>query len=291
MTEWISPEDFDGTKLAATGNLSRVGTRANLFVYLREVWQRRSFASTFALFQMNAQTARSSLGIAWIVIVPTLQILIYGLIFGFVLGSNRPDNFLPYLLIGIAFFQMMGNAISDGANAIVGNQTLVNSLDFPRSLLPFAFLIANIMECLPIIAISLIALPFLGQKVSLEWLLLVPAIFLMILFSAGLTMISARLSVFWGDFKLLLPFFSRVFFYVSGVFWSIQKLGHGNPILTFVLWSNPLQLLISLARSVTVAGYPVSGIEWIAAGCWSVGTFVFGLVFFWLAEEKYGRNV
>lgn len=291
MTEWIGRDEFDGAKLAFDAKLTRVGTRANLFVYLREVWARRSFASTFAWFQLNAQTARSSLGIAWIVIVPSLQILIYGLIFGFVLGSNRPDNYIPYLLVGVAFFQMISNAMTDGAQAIVGNQALVNSLDFPRALLPVAVMIANALECLPVIALCLIGLPFMGEPVTVEWLLLIPMILLLSMFSAGLTFISARLSVFWADFKQLLPFFARVFFYVSGIFWSVEKLGKDNPVLSFLLWNNPMQLLISLARSVTVTGYDVSIYDWISASVWAVVVFVTGLIYFWLAEEKYGRNV
>lgn len=291
MTEWVSPDSFDGASLANSAKLARVGTRANLFVYLREVWQRRSFAGTFSWFQLRAATARSSLGIAWIVIVPSLQILIYGLIFGFVLGDSKPDNYIPFLLVGVAFFQMISNAITDGAQAIVGNQALVNSLDFPRALLPFAVIIANALEVLPILLLCLIALPFLGQPINVEWLVLLPVILLIFLFSAGLTFICARLAVFWADFKQLLPFVSRVFFYVSGIFWSIEKLGKGNEVLVFLLYNNPMQLLISLARSVTVVGYDASAQDWLLASIWSIGMFLIGLVFFWQAEEKYGRNV
>lgn len=291
MTEWVSPESFDGTSLAFNAKLARVGTRANLFVYLREVWQRRSFAATFSWFQIRAATARSTLGVAWIVVVPALQILIYGLIFGFVLGDNKPDNYIPYLLVGVAFFQMISNSITDGAQAIVSNQALVNSLDFPRALLPFAVIVANALEVLPILVLCLIGLPFMGEPVTVEWLLLIPIILMIALFSAGLTFISARLAVFWGDFKQLLPFVSRVFFYVSGIFWSVEKLGNDNQVLVFLLWNNPMQLLISLARSVTVSGYDVSALDWLLAGIWSIGVFVLGLIYFWLAEEKYGRNV
>lgn len=291
MTEWVSPDSFDGASLANQAKLARVGTRANLFVYLREVWQRRAFAVTFSWFQIRAATARSSLGVAWIVVVPTLQILIYGLIFGFVLGDNRPDNYIPFLLVGVAFFQMISNAITDGAQAIVGNQALVNSLDFPRALLPIAVIVANALEVLPILLLCLIALPFLGQPISVEWLMLLPVILLIALFSAGLTFLCARLTVFWADFKQLLPFVSRVFFYVSGIFWSIEKLGKGNEVLVFLLYNNPMQLLITLARSVTVSGYDASVQDWWLASIWSVGLFVTGLIYFWLAEEKYGRNV
>ncbi|MFM6980176.1 MAG: ABC transporter permease [Micrococcales bacterium] len=290
MTEWVARENFDGLALAAEAKLGRVGTRANFFAYLKEVWQRRSFAATFAWFQMNAQTARSSLGVAWIVIVPSLQILIYGLIFGFVLGSNKPDNYIPYLIVGVAFFQTLSNGITDGAQAIVSNQALVNSLDFPRALLPAAVVVANFLESLPILLLTLVALPFLGQPVTVEWLLLIPIFAIIVMFGAGLTFISARMAVFWPDFKLLLPFFSRVFFYISGIFWSINKLGEGNQWLVTILWANPMQLLISLARSVTVGGYDATSLEWILATAWAFAVFIFGLIFFWLAEEKYAQN-
>lgn len=153
-----------------------------------------------------------------------------------------------------------------------------------------AVVVANFLESLPILLLTLVALPFLGQPITVEWLLLIPIYGLIVMFGAGLTFISARLAVFWPDFKMLLPFFSRVFFYVSGIFWSITKLGDGLPWLVTILWANPMQLLISLARSVTCVGYDATALEWGLAAAWSFSIFIFGLIYFWLAEEKYGRN-
>ncbi|MEO0049238.1 MAG: hypothetical protein RL556_570 [Actinomycetota bacterium] len=291
MSQWIDAAELNAPQLALEAKLIKVGTRANLFTYLKEVWQRRAFAFTFASFQIQAATARSTLGLAWVVVVPALQILIYGLIFGFVLGSNKPDNYLPYLFIGVAFFQLLSNAITDGSTAITGNQALVNSLDFPRGLLPLAVVISNLIESLPVMILTLIGVAFLGQSVTASWLLLIPVLLLMVVFGAGLTLFSARLAVFLPDFKYLLPFISRVLFYVSGIFWSITKLTGSNHLLQLVLWNNPFHLYINLARSLTISGYETHPTDWLIASVWSVATFFAGMIFFWLAEEKYGRNV
>jgi teichoic acid transport system permease protein len=72
-------------ELVAKNKLQKIGQRPRLSEYIRESWQRRTFAYTLARFNLQASTAKSSLGVAWLVLVPALQIMVYGLIFGLVL--------------------------------------------------------------------------------------------------------------------------------------------------------------------------------------------------------------
>ncbi|MEO0024163.1 MAG: hypothetical protein RL196_604, partial [Actinomycetota bacterium] len=99
---------------AAQYRLQKIGERPRLREYIRESYKRRTFAFTLARFNLQASTAKSSLGVAWLVLVPALQIMVYGLIFGLVLGSTRPDNFLPYLVTGIVLFQFVSGSFADG---------------------------------------------------------------------------------------------------------------------------------------------------------------------------------
>ena len=58
-----------------------------------------------------------------------------------------------------------------------------------------------------------------------------------------------------------------------------------------VLYSNPLYLFLKLARGSIVDGYTWVRADWLVASAWSFGTVIIGFIFFWLAEERYGRNV
>ena len=281
---------FNPVALAEGAKLTKVGTRPRLFSYLRDFYQRRAFANTLARYNLQASTAKSSLGAAWHVVVPALQIGVYGVIFGVLLSSIRPANFVPYLITGIVLFQFITGCITDGAKSITANASLVRSLDFPRILLPVSAVISNLLKVLPLIAIMLAGLLLLGERPNLGWFLLIPDLILMILFSAGTAMITARLTVHLDDLNQLLPFIVRVLFYTSGIFWNIDKIINIE-WLKLVLHYNPIHLFLVIARSSLVSGYSATALDWIAAAAWSVAILVLGVVFFWLAEEKYGRNV
>jgi teichoic acid transport system permease protein len=281
---------FNPVALAESAKLTKVGTRPRLFSYLRDFYQRRAFANTLARYSLQASTAKSSLGAAWHVVVPALQIGVYGVIFGVLLSSIRPANFVPYLITGIVLFQFITGCITDGAKSITANASLVRSLDFPRILLPVSAVISNLLKVLPLIGIMIVGLFLLGERPNLGWFLLIPDLILMILFSAGTAMITARLTVHLDDLNQLLPFIVRVLFYTSGIFWNIDKMIHIE-WLKLLLHYNPIHLFLVIARSSLVSAYTSTALDWVAAAAWSVAILLLGVVFFWLAEEKYGRNV
>jgi teichoic acid transport system permease protein len=58
-----------------------------------------------------------------------------------------------------------------------------------------------------------------------------------------------------------------------------------------LLESNPIHIFLKIARSILVSGYSATLTDWIIAASWAVGTMLVGFIFFWRAEEKYGRIV
>lgn len=271
--------------------LQKIGERPGLREYLRESWQRRTFAYTLARFNLQASTAKSSLGVAWLVLVPALQIMVYGLIFGLVLGNTRPANFLPYLITGIVLFQFVSGSFADGAKSITANASLVRSLNFPRVLLPASAVISNVYRIVPLVGLMLVALLILREPITLNWLLIVPDLILMSCFSAGLAMVAARLTVHFADLNQLVPFITRVAFYTSGIFFSVDKLAIGHPILRPILESNPIHVYLQIARGSLVSGYSYDLFQWGLGSLWAIVSLSFGFIYFWRAEEKYGRNV
>jgi len=220
-----------------------------------------------------------------------MQIMVYGLIFGLVLGNTRPANFLPYLVTGIVLFQFVSGSFADGAKSITANASLVRSLNFPRVLLPASAVISNIYRIVPLVGLMLIALVALREPITFNWLLIVPDLILMACFSAGLAMVAARLTVHFADLNQLVPFITRVAFYSSGIFFSVDKLAEGHRVLKPILESNPIHVYLQIARGSLVQGYSYDLYQWALGAAWAVVSLVFGFVFFWRAEEKFGRNV
>ena len=276
---------------AKQNGLTKVGARESLLSYVKHAWQRRDFAYVMALYTDQANSSRNRLGRWWLVLVPTLQAAVYGLIFGILLGGSRPENFIPFLITGVFLFSFLQGAYSSGANSVTSNIGLVRSLSFPRILLPINALIQQVFSLLPQVALLLITLLLFQQQVTWNWLYLIPILLLMVVFGFGLATISARLTVHVQDLNKLNPFLTRVMFYVSGIFFSIETVLKDYPVAMQIASWNPVYVYISLARGAMVEGYAMTAGMWIAAVAWAFGLFFVGTIFFWRAEERYGREI
>lgn len=276
---------------AKQNGLTKVGARDPLLTYLKHAWQRRDFAYVMALYTDQANSSRNRLGRWWLVLVPTLQAAIYGLIFGILLGGSRPDNFIPFLITGVFLFSFLQGAYVSGATSVTSNIGLVRSLSFPRILLPVNALIQQVFSLLPQVGLLVITLLLFQQQVTWNWLLLIPILVLMVIFGFGLATISARLTVHVQDLNKLNPFLTRIVFYVSGIFFSIETVLKDYPLAAQIASWNPVYVYISLARGAMVEGYSMTASMWFAAVAWAFGILIVGVLFFWKAEERYGREI
>jgi teichoic acid transport system permease protein len=258
--------------------------------YLKQTWERRDFALTMSLYASESANARTRLGRWWLVLLPSLQAFAYGLVFGLILGDLRPANFIPFLITGVFLFSFFSGSFSSGAKAITANAGLLRTVSFPRILLPLSAVIREFINFLPQLAILALVMLAFGQQVTWEWMFMIPITMLMVFFSTGLAMISARLTVQVKDLGKLVPFITRLMFYSSGIFFEIERIFAGYPELLAIAMFNPVYDFISLARGALINDMETSAFLWMVSSIWSLGIFVFGVFYFWRAEARYGRG-
>ncbi len=278
---------------AAQYGLHRVGGRPPLGQYLAEVWQRREFVFSLSKFRLEAEFSANRIGMGWILLRPILNAAIYGLIFGVLLQTRRNvDSFIAFLVVGVMLFEFFQACFTAGAKSITSNQALVQSLSFPRLALPLALVLQKLMQFLPTLSIVLIVAVANGSRPSLTWLLLIPLIALFAVFNTGLTFITARLTVHFRDLTQLLPFLSRMFFYTSGIFFSIEQRFSDHPTALKIVDWQPIHEVLTLGRAIVLDGpqYQIPTEYWAYLSIWAFGLLALGTIFFWSAEERYGRT-
>ncbi|MCU1569969.1 MAG: phosphate transporter permease [Naasia sp.] len=280
----------DLAALADRFGLAPVGARPGLGSYLAETWRRRSFAITLANYRIQSENERNRLGIAWVVIRPLLNAVVYGVVFGLLLGSNRPPDFVPFLLVGVFIFEYFSQSLSDGSKAITSNEKLVRSLSFPRILLPVSALFKQIYKLGPILVVLAGLLLVFQVPITVSWLMIFPVMALMTLFNGGVAMIAARLSVHLRDIQQVIPFVNRLLFYSSGVFFQIDQVLQPYPTVLAIARLNPAYEFIHLSREALIPGIDHQPDLWAYAAIWSILVFLFGVLFFWQAESRYGRE-
>ncbi|WP_225831584.1 ABC transporter permease [Streptomyces sp. NK08204] len=287
----------DLAALAARHGLSVSGARPSLPEYVRQLWARRHFITAFATAKLTAQYSQAKLGQVWQVMTPLLNAAVYYFIFGVLLGTKHGvKDYIPFLVTGVFIWTFTQSSIMAGTRAISGNLGLVRALHFPRAALPISFCLQQLQQLLFSMAALLVILLCFGVPVTASWLLAVPALVLQFTFNAGVSMIMARWGAKTPDIAQLMPFILRTWMYVSGVMWSIDKLtkkDHLPHIVTVLLETNPAAVYIDLMRFALIDSFHARQLPphvWATAIGWALLFGVGGFIYFWKAEETYGRG-
>ncbi|MEJ8672059.1 MULTISPECIES: ABC transporter permease [unclassified Streptomyces] len=290
-------EGLTAAELAAKYGLSVSGARPSLIEYVRQLRDRRHFILAFSRAKLTAQYSQAKLGQLWQVATPLLNAAVYFFIFGLILQADRGmsrEVYIPFLVTGVFVFTFTQSSVMAGVRAISGNLGLVRALHFPRASLPISFALQQLQQLLfSMIVLFAVALAF-GSYPAMSWLLIVPVLVLQFLFNTGLAMIMARAGSKTPDLAQLMPFVMRTWMYASGVMFSIPIMLEGKPewIATVLQW-NPAAVYMDLMRFALIDGYGSSNLPdhvWAVALGWSVLVAVGGFVYFWKAEERYGRG-
>lgn len=284
-------------ELARKYGLSVSGARPGLVAYVRELWDRRHFIVAFSRAKLMAQYSQAKLGQIWQVATPLLNALVYYLIFGLILDAGKgiaKEDYIPFLVIGVFVFTFTQSSLMAGVRAIPGNIGLVRALHFPRASLPISFSLQQLQQLMfSMIVVFVVALGF-GNYPSLSWLLVIPALILQFAFNTGLALIFARMGSKTPDLAQLMPFVTRTWMYASGVMFSIKAMLEDKPAwVADVLQWNPAAIYMDLIRFALIDGYGRENLPphvWAFAVAWAVLIGLGGFVYFWKAEERYGRG-
>ncbi|WP_129305564.1 ABC transporter permease [Streptomyces sp. L2] len=290
-------EGLTAARLADKYGLAVSGARPSLGEYVRQLWGRRHFILAFSQAKLTAQYSQAKLGQVWQVATPLLNAAVYYLIFGLILKASRGmshDVYIPFLVTGVFVFTFTQSSVLSGVRAISGNLGLVRALHFPRAALPVSFALQQLQQLLfSMIVLFIVAVGF-GSYPSLSWLLIIPALALQFLFNTGLALIVARAGAKTPDLAQLMPFILRTWMYASGVMFSITTMLAGRPEwIARALQANPAAVYMDLIRYALIDGYGASNLPphvWALALFWAVAVFAGGFVYFWKAEERYGRG-
>jgi teichoic acid transport system permease protein len=270
--------------------LYRVGIALPVADYVRELWRRREFAYSVPLGELRAQNQDTALGQLWHLINPLLMVAVYYFIFGVVLdagGRGGIDNFIAFLLVGVITFEYTRKTMQAGSRMIVKNRKLVQSINFPRAILPVSALVSETVSYFWAIPVMWLLLLLTGVELSPFWLLVVPIVAVQAVFNLGAAMVVARSSFHFRDVAQFLPYLMRIWFYMSGVLFPIAA-----PLVPEwalpVLQANPAYNFIEMARSafIDAAFVPV---YWLWGTGWAVASLLLGFWLFRRAEAEYGR--
>jgi ABC-2 type transport system permease protein len=207
----------------------------------------------------------SVLGYFWSLLKPLFLFAILYVVFTFILPLGKQVEHYPvYLLLGIVLWNFFTEATMIGAGSVVARGDLIRKISIPRYLVVLASSFSALINLgLSLIVVFVFAL-FNGIMPSFEWLLLIPIILELFIFTLGIAFFLAAAYVKFRDITYIWEIFLQAGFYASAIIFPLtmvpveyQKWFFLNPIVQII---QDARYVIATDTSVTIWSSIQSGV-------------------------------
>jgi lipopolysaccharide transport system permease protein len=200
---------------------------------------------------------RSLLGVAWTLISPLLQLLVFSIVFQQILktGAGIP-HYLSYAFSGLLIWNWTQSSLYQATGLITGNRPMIRQPNFPVPMLPIVTVTTGLIHFLLSMPALMVIMAI--DHVTIGWTLILLPIMAILQFALTLSFAYplAALNVTFRDTQHTLGVILQLMFYLLPVFYSLDDRlipDFIRPVYDF----NPFVILIEAYRSVLLnAGMP-----------------------------------
>ena len=193
---------------------------------------------------------RSVLGVAWSLLNPLAQLLVFTFLFRLVLQLDIP-NYPSFVFTGVLAWNWFQTALILTTGAITDNRELIKRPGFPAAVLPMVTVTTNLIHFLLALPILLLFIVLGGGRLTSAVLMLPLVILLQFLLVLSLGYLVATFHVTFRDTQHLLSVFLMLLFYLTPVFYDASIL----PAQYQTLYNlNPMVHLITAYRTILLQG-------------------------------------
>jgi teichoic acid transport system permease protein len=259
--------------------------------YFRELWRRRGFAFELARTTMHAANTDTVFGQLWLVINPLLLAAVYYLLTDILSGGKHPKTFFATLTSGLFLYYYITGAMSSGTTAITQGGRLILNTSFPKMLLTVSTVYTAFRRYLPTLLVYAVIHYLVIHTITWNVLWMFPILFFATFMGIGLANLFATLQVYFRDTASFLPYFIRIWLYVSPVLWTIpgphEKASHLQATVMHWGWVNPMFGPLAVQGQALVEGHRPSGTYMLYTAAWSLLLFVVGSLLLMSREREF----
>jgi len=252
---------------------------------LKELWRYRELIGFLAWRDITAQYKQAFFGIAWALVKPISQALIYTLVFGKV--AKLTSSGMPYMLFtfcGIMAWGFFSASLSSSTASIVGNRNLITKIYFPRLIIPFSALGRGSVDFL--ISCAVFAIMMVVYGVFPGWKILAFPFFLALglAITLGMGLIFSAISVKYRDLAYALPFMVQLWFWVTPVAYGLENIPEK---LSWIFYLNPMTWIILGFRWSLLGAGEMHWQKILITALFSFAVLLFGLFYFKRMEDEF----
>ena len=257
---------------------SPLGVSGHRLIYIRDLL--RELVGR----DMKLRYKRSVLGIAWTLLNPLLQLLVFLFIFNLVLPLNIP-HYSSFLFAGILAWNWFQGSLNQSTGAIIDNREVLRRPGFSIAILPIVTVTSHLLHFLLALPVLVLFLMLDGSQLTSALFALPVVIALQFILTLGLAYLVATFHVTFRDTQYLLNVLLNLLFYLTPVFYEASAIPMRYQSL---YWLNPMVGLIDAYRAILAHGtLPNHLISLLVLGLCATALLVYGYVTFRRASYRF----
>ncbi|MDL9980316.1 ABC transporter permease [Microbacterium sp. ASV49] len=263
---------------------------------LQAVLGHRRLLALLVRRDIKARYKDSFLGLLWTLINPIVQLVIYYVVMGLVLGAAHgiPD-FAIYVFSGLTIFGLFSESLISTTGSILANSGLVKKVYVPREVFPLAAIGSSLFTFAVQLVVLIAATFLLASPPSPEGILyFLPSVLIIVVYATALGLLLSALNVYLRDVQYLTQVLLTIAMWASPIVYGWQMVSDVLKRADLPTWllevytNNPLTLaVLGFHRTFWAAGTPADYPDnlmlrmLIAIGI--------GFVLLWLCQRTFAR--
>lgn len=214
-----------------------------------ETWSNKERLIRLSLYDLKSRSSGTILGSLWYILNPTLQILVYWLVFTIGISSPKPRGNYPYIvwmITGIIPWFFISESMMGSMSSIFHYKDILKRTNFPVSLIPLKTVLTSFINHLMAMLVVIFIFFASGGRIGINFVLVFYYFVCALVFLFGYALFASAVSTVFRDFEKLMSSVIRLLFYLSPVVWSPSNL---SSKLQFVLKINPIAYIIDGYRN------------------------------------------
>lgn len=221
---------------------------------LSELYQYRALLLALSMRELKARYRASVLGFLWTFLNPTLNMLVYALVFGVVMHSSVP-NYAYYLFTGLLPWIYFSTSVMAGTTSVSDRRDLLTKVRFPAQVLPATVVLTNLINFVLSVPLLVVLGLVFGVVPSWHIVFLIPVLLVQTFFTLAITYFFAALNVAFRDLQHIVGNLVQMAFFLTPVLWdlkSVPALGtmSKEESQQLLLHFNPMASVISSWRDI-----------------------------------------
>lgn len=255
--------------------------------YIGNFLRFRPLLSELVARDIKIKYRRSVLGVLWTLLNPLCMMIILSIVFSNIFKFDV-ENFPLYVLSGQVVFNFFNDATTSSMTSIINNASLIKKVYVPKYLFVLSRTVSSVINLMA--SFTALLLVMTATRAELHWtvfLVFIP-LALVIVFSLGIGLILAALTVRFRDIMHLYSVFTTGLLYLTPVIYPMSILPN---TIRMIVMINPLTNYLIMFRNVMFYNTLPSVFSLLLGCLEALAAIAVGIYVFYKNQDEFILNI